>query len=193
MRESSLLPESFDELLAWLNPDRDLGANQYLDLRHSLVKIFAWHRCSDPEGMADETFDRVLKQVHQLRQTYQGNPNLFFYGVANNLIREYQRKIKTHVAIDDVELLDEQSQPDDELALAREECLLSCLEKLGPEKRDLVMAYYAKEKHAKIDHRTVIARDSGISIQNLRVRMRRLRAALEDCIETCLDEFCGGE
>jgi RNA polymerase sigma factor (sigma-70 family) len=194
MRDSSQEPaESFDELLAWLSPDRDVAADLYLDLRQSLVKIFAWHHCSDPEGMADETFDRVAKQVHRLRQTYQGNPNLFFYGVANNLIREYQRKIKTHVSIEDVDLLDEQSPGDDDLAVATEECLRGCLQKLGPEKRELVMAYYAKEKHAKIDHRAEIARKLGISIQNLRVRMRRIRAVLEECIEACLDEFGRGK
>jgi DNA-directed RNA polymerase specialized sigma24 family protein len=192
-RRYELPPESFDELLAWLNPDRGVAAELYLDLRHSLVKIFAWNRCSDPDGMADETLDRVARQAGRLKETYEGNPNLFFYGVANNLIREYQKKIKTHVPIEDVDLPDE-SGPEDgvELSLAREDCLQRCLKKLNAEKGEQVLAYYSKEKHAKIDHRAEMARKLGISVENLRVRMCRLRVALEDCIEKCMDQF-GGE
>jgi len=195
MRQRYELPrESFDEMLAWLNPDRGAAADLYLELRHSLVKIFAWNRCSDPDGMADETFDRVARQIGRLKETYEGNPNLFFYGVANNLIREYQKKIKTHVPIEDVELPDESGQESDaELLLAREECLRKCLLALSLEKREQVLAYYAKEKHAKIDHRAEMARKLGISVENLRVRMCRIRVALEDRIEQCLDQFSSGK
>ena len=185
-----LPPESFDELLAWLNPDRRLAADLYLELRHSLVKIFAWNRCSDPDGMADETIDRVARQVGRLRETYEGNPNLFFYGVANNLIREYQKKIKTHVPIEDIELPDESVSEDEAaISLEREECLQKCLQELSSEKREQVLAYYSKEKHAKIDHRAEMARKLGISIENLRVRMCRIRVALEDCIENCIERL----
>jgi DNA-directed RNA polymerase specialized sigma24 family protein len=189
-----LPPESFDELLAWLNPDRRVAADLYLELRHSLVKIFAWNRCSDPDGMADETIDRVAKQVGRLRETYEGNPNLFFYGVANNLIREYQKKIKTHVPIEDVDLPDESVPKGDvELSLSREEFLQKCLQELSSEKQEQVLAYYSKAKQAKIDHRAEMARKLGISIENLRVRMCRIRVALEDCIEDCMDQLSGGK
>jgi len=189
-----LPPESFDELLAWLNPDRRVAADLYLELRHSLVKIFAWNRCSDPDGMADETIDRVAKQVGRLRETYEGNPNLFFYGVANNLIREYQKKIKTHVPIEDVDLPDESvPEGDVELSLSREEFLQKCLQELSSEKQEQVLAYYSKAKQAKIDHRAEMARKLGISIENLRVRMCRIRVALEDCIEDCMDQLSGGK
>ena len=189
-----LPPESFDELLAWLDLDRAVAADLYLELRHSLVKIFAWNRCSDPDGMADETLDRVAKQIGRLKVTYKGNPNLFFYGVANNLIREYQKKIKTHVPIEDVDLANESAQETDvELSLAREKCLRTCLQELSRERQDLVLGYYSKEKHAKIDHRAEMARKLGISIDNLRVRMCRIRVALEDCIEKCTDKLTSGK
>jgi hypothetical protein len=75
-RNSDIPPESFDEILAWLDPDRELAAATYVELRHALVKIFSWNHCADPEGMTDETFDRVAKQVHHLRETFEGNPKL---------------------------------------------------------------------------------------------------------------------
>jgi len=187
-RDSDIPPESFDEILAWFSPDRELAWSLYLELRHSLVKIFAWNRCVDGEGMADETFDRVAKQVHRLRSTFQGDPKLFFYGVARNLIKEYHRKIKSVVPIDDVDLsATPPAAEDEESADLRAECLKACLSELSSEKRDLILAYYAKEKQAKIDHRMALARQLGVSMETLRVRAYRIRATLEECIDRCLE------
>lgn len=189
-RESDIPPEGFDELLAWLNPDREIAGSTYVELRHALVKIFGWNHCADPEGMTDETFDRVAKQVDHLRATFEGDPKRFFYGVARNLIKEYQKKVKSHVSIDGVDLpSDPPPEIEDETFEMREECLQVCLRNIGKEKRDLVLAYYAKEKQAKIDHRTEMARQLGISVETLRVRMCRTRTALEKCIARCLDEL----
>ena len=67
-----------------------------------------------------------------------------------------------------------------------EECLQSCLQKLSSENRKLILAYYAKEKQAKIDNRNELAQQFGISVQTLRVKVYRLRGSLEDCIVRCL-------
>lgn len=183
-------PESFDELLAWINPDRELAAATYLDLRRALVKMFRWHHCADPEGMTDETFERTAKQVRHLRETFEGDPKHFFYGVAKNLIREYQKTVKSYVSIEDVQLAaDPPQEVDEETSEMREECLSSCLQNLTTEKRDLILAYYAREKGAKIEQRIAMAQQLGVSIETLRVRMHRIRIALEQCIERCLDEL----
>ncbi|HEX6187455.1 MAG TPA: sigma-70 family RNA polymerase sigma factor [Pyrinomonadaceae bacterium] len=189
-QNSDAPPESFDELLAWINPDRELAAATYLDIRRALVKIFRWYHCADPEGMTDETFERVTKQVHHLRETFEGDPKHFFYGVARNLIKEYQKTVKSYVSIDDVQLAgDPPQEVDEESSEMREECLSSCLQNLTTEKRDLILAYYAREKSAKIEQRIAVAEQLGVSIETLRVRMYRLRMALEQCIERCLDEL----
>ena len=185
-RDSVIPPESFDEILAWLNPDRDLAANMYVQLRHDLAKLFMWGRCADPEGMTDETFDRVAKKVHEVKQSYQGDPRLYFRAVANNLIKENFKKIKTQVSLDDVDLPAQQTIETAEETADIEECLQSCLRKLDSEKRKLILAYYAKEKQAKIDHRHELARRFGISVETLRVRVFRIRASIEQCIESCL-------
>jgi RNA polymerase sigma factor (sigma-70 family) len=191
-RNSDIPPESFAEILDWLDPDRELAAIMYVDLRTRLIKIFGWSRCADPEGMTDETFDRVARQVHDLRPRFQGDPRLFFYAVARNMIREYQKKIKSQVSIDDVEISvaapQEIEEEDDD---RRAECLLKCLGELTAEKRELILAYYAREKQAKIDHRTEMARRLGLSVETLRVRAYRIRGVLEKCIEDCLDRLAG--
>ena len=182
-------PERFDDLLAWLNSDRELASSIYLNIRHSLLRIFAWNRCSDPEGLTDETFDRVARQVHILKDSFEGNPRAFFYAVANNLIKEYRKKIGSHVSIEDIEIPEAHAEDvEEETSENLSECLAKCLRTLPQEKRDLILAYYAKEKQAKILHRAAIARELGISIEALRVRALRIRTTLEVCIERCLDE-----
>lgn len=189
MARSSVIPEgSFDEILDWLNPDRELAAGIYVELRASLTKIFTWNRCPDPESLTDETIDRVAKQVHQRRETFDGDPKLFFYGVARNLVKESQRKSKLSVSLDGIDLpMNPSNEVEEETAEMREECLHSCLHELSSEKRELILAYYAKEKQAKIDHRTEIARQLKIPIETLRVQAYRIRGVLEDCIEHCLE------
>jgi RNA polymerase sigma factor (sigma-70 family) len=186
---SDLPTDNFNELLAWLNPDRDSAARTYEEIRRDLIKVFGWNKCVDPEGMADETFDRAAKKAHQLKDSFQGNPRLFFYGVANNLIKEYRKTVRSYVSIDEVEIAE--SPPtkfDEETAEVREECLRTCLLELPVEKRELLTAYYAKEKRAKIDQRAEMAQRIGVSVETLRVRMSRIRSELAKCIEHCLDE-----
>jgi RNA polymerase sigma factor (sigma-70 family) len=187
-RDSAIPPESFEEILAWLDPDREVAATMYVQLRHDLANIFKWRACSDPEGLTDEVFDRVAKKVHDVRPTYVGDPRLYFRAVANNVIRENLKNVKTQVSLDDDELpepITTKCEEDDMLDM--EECLQSCLPKLSPKNRKLIVAYYAKEKQAKIDNRSELAQQLGISVETLRVKVYRIRVSLQECIERCLE------
>ena len=68
-----------------------------------------------------------------------------------------------------------------------EECLQSCLQRLSPENRKLILGYYAKEKQAKIDYRRELAQRLVISVETLRVKVYRIRVSLQQCIERCLE------
>lgn len=187
-RNSAIPPESFDEILAWLNPDRDVAASMYLALREGLAKTFIFNGCSDPEGLTDETFDRLAKKIHEVRQDYEGDPRLYFYAIARNLIKEESKKVKRHASLDGVDPPARASdEAEQETAEMREECLQSCLKKLDAEKRNLIESYYAKEKQAKIDHRAALAKQLGIKVETLRVNVYRIRNTLLECIERCLD------
>ena len=186
-RDSEIPPESFEEILAWLNPDRDVAATMYVQLRQDLGKMFLWGRCSDPEGMTDEAFDRVAKKVHDVRPTYEGDPRLYFRAVANNLIKENNKKIKTQLSIEGIDLPEPQvTEAEDETTGKIEECLQECLQKLSGDKRELILGYYAKEKQAKIDYRNGLAEKFGITVETLRVRVFRIRESLAECIRRCL-------
>ncbi len=192
VHDSVTNPDGFNEILAWLNPDRELAANMYVQLRHDVARIFVWNGCSDPEGLTDEVFDRVTRKVHGLRQTYDGDPRLFFYGVARNLVKETAKKVKTYASFDDAgATMHVRAQPEaheeEESVHAREDCLQVCLKGLSSEQRRLILDYYALEKQGKIAHRVRIARQLGLSVEALRVRVYRIRVTLEECIEQCLD------
>ena len=189
-RDSAIPPESFDEILAWLNPDREVAGSIYVQLREDLTKIFTWNRCPDPEGLTDDVFDRVAKKVHDVRQTYVGDPKLYFFGVARNLIKEIPKKIRAQTLLQGTEpASDPRREAEQETANMREDCLRFCLQKLSADKRELIVAYYAKDKQAKIDHRTEMAQRLGISVETLRVKAYRIRGPLQQCIERCLDRM----
>jgi RNA polymerase sigma factor (sigma-70 family) len=186
-RDSAIPPESFEEILAWLNSDRDVAATIYVQLRHDLAKIFSYRGCGDPDGLTDEVFDRVARKVDQVRPTYKGDPRLYFRAVANNLVKEDLKRVKTKVSLEDVDLpepITDQSQKEE--AAAMEECLQSCLQRLSARDRELIVGYYAKEKQAKIDHRSELADRFAISVETLRVKVYRIRLSLQECIERCL-------
>ena len=188
-RDSAIPPESFEEILAWLNPDRDVAAVMYVQLRHDLAKIFMWGRCADPEGLADEAFDRVARKVHEVRPTYEGDPRLYFRAVANNLIKENHKKIKAQLSLEDIDPPDLPIiEPEDETAAEVDECLQQCLQELDADKRALILSYYAKEKQAKIDHRYELAQKFGITVETLRVRVFRIRESLAVCIRRCIKQ-----
>src|ERR1044072_6257660 len=158
VRDPVTNPDGFDEILAWLNPDRDLAAGMYVQLRNDVARIFLWNRCADPDELTDEVFDRVARKVHNLRQTYEGDPRLFFYGVARNLVKETAKKVKTYASFDDAGAkLSARAQvevdEEEESAYAREQCLQLCLNKLNSEQRRLILEYYAMDSQGKIPQR----------------------------------------
>lgn len=189
---SAIPRESFDEILAWLDLDREVAATIYVQLCQDLNKIFTWNRCLDPERLTDEAFDRVSKKVHHLRKTYKGDPRLYFYGIARNLIKEEAKKAKTYAALDGVDL-PAKTNPitgeSEDTAELESECLQSCLQQLSNEKRELILAYYAKDKQAKIEYRHELAQRFDISLATLRVRVHRIRCTLEECVKRCLENM----
>ena len=187
-RGSAIPPESFEEILAWLNPDRDVAGAMYLQLYDDVAQLFTWRQCADPEGLTDEVFDRVARKVHELRPSYVGDPRLYFHAVAKNVIKEDRRRVKTHVSLTALDLSEELTTEGEENDDAdRHDCLDECSQKLSNEERELIIGYYTKEKQAKIDHRAKMAHRFGMSVQTLRVRVFRIRRSLAECIEHCLE------
>ena len=181
--------DGLEEILDWLNPDREVAATMFVQLQHDIARIVKWRGCADPEGLTDEVFDRVARKVHELRQTFAGDPRLYFHAVANNLVKEDFKRSKRHVSLEEIDSdLPQQIVANDDQAAEIEECLDSCLEELSSDKRELILEYYAREKQAKIDYRHELAQQLGISVETLRVRVYRIRLSIEECIDRCRKE-----
>jgi RNA polymerase sigma factor (sigma-70 family) len=175
-----LTQESFDALLAWLDPSRDEAGRKYEDIRHRLIKIFTCRGCCEPEDLADETINRVSKKLGEIENSYTGDPARYFYGVANKVHLEYLRRRRAPIPPPPPE-------PEDDIE-KEYACLERCIEKLTANNRVLVLQYYQEEKRAKVDHRKQLAKQFGIALNALRIRAYRIRASLQECVKRCLGE-----
>ena len=174
-----LTQESFDALLDWLGPDRDQAGLRYEEIRTRLIKIFTSRGCYEPEELADETINRVIKRVTEIEEHFEGDQARYFYGVANKVHLEYRRRTQIRPVII--------PPPDSIYAEAEFSCLEECLAYLTPENRELVLQYYQSEGKAKIERRKIQAQNLGIAVNALRIRAYRIRTQLEECVEKCLD------
>lgn len=173
-----LTQQAFDSLLAWLDSDRDRAGALYERIRRRLIRIFVCRGCAESEDLADETINRVARKVDQIANTYNGDPALYFYGVANKVYLESLHR-KPEPRASTTESRSEQ--------IERElNCLDECMKTLPSDNRELVLQYYQEEKHAKIVHRQHLARQLGIPLNALRIRAHRIRTALKNCVKECL-------
>ena len=174
--------DQFDQLLDWLNPDRQKAAEQYEWIRKRLIKIFVSRGSHIPEELADQTINRVARKLPEIRSTYVGEPACYFSGVASFIWRESLRKEKLPAVTLPTPANPTDDQERDYL------CLEKCLSELPASDRDLAVAYYQQEKHAKIDHRKKLAEQLGLAMNALRIRACRIRASLLKCVEVCRSE-----
>lgn len=187
-RERRSPDKSFNELLTWLHPERETAAARYETIRGDLIRIFRWRGCSDPEGMADETIIRVTRKVGEMAASYTGSPTSYFYGVAKNLLHEYDRKrdISISPQAEQFILASPIREENDDSSERVYECFEACLKRLEARERKLAIRYYDGQGKAKIDGRKRLANKLGVDLNALRVRTRRIRARLRECIEKCL-------
>lgn len=186
-RRKTSTGEDFNQLLAWLNPNGEAAAMMYETIRGNLINIFRWRGCSDPEGMADDTIVRVTRKVGEMAGSYTGSPALYFYGVAKNQLHEYERKRETSLSVEAEQfVVAAPTVEEDDQRERVHDCFDGCLAKLKPHERNLIIKYYDGQGLTKIENRKKLAAELGIDLNALRVRTRRIRAKLRECIEKCV-------
>lgn len=175
-----LSQEAFDALLEWLSSDREQAGLKYEAIRRRLITIFTGRGCYEVEDLADETINRVSSKLPGLKDTYVGDPSLFFYAVANRVYQEFlRRKVPLPQASD--------LYPENNMEEVFN-CLDHCLAQLAQENRQLVVEYYQDDKSARIERRKQLADRLGIGPNALRIRACRIRSSLEKCLQECLDK-----
>jgi DNA-directed RNA polymerase specialized sigma24 family protein len=174
--------DSFEALLEWLDPDRDEAALRFEQIRGGLVRMFASKGLMDAEFYADQTVDRVIKRLPEIRETYTDEPVKYFHGVARFILLEAarRREIPTDIL---PECLPRVGAVDTELA----GCLRKCLKSLPKEKHALIHDYHVYDGHEKIDSHREMADELSITIGALRTRAHHVRATLEACVRKCMN------
>ncbi|MEZ5427706.1 MAG: hypothetical protein R2747_15665 [Pyrinomonadaceae bacterium] len=175
---------NFEKLLQWLDQDPNLAGQKYELIRQRLIKIFLARGSRTAEELADQTIERVTGKMDFLAENYEGDPALYFYGVAKNVFRESLQKP------DSVELPTNlaQNHSDSEELEIKDRCLGKCLKELSPEQREFILKYYEKDRQEKIDQRRHLSEELEISSEALRVRAFRIRLRLQECLLKCLKE-----
>jgi RNA polymerase sigma factor (sigma-70 family) len=158
----------------------EAAGEEYLQIRTKLVSFF--RDLSDPEELADEVLDRMIRKAGQEGVEIRGGVRSYALTVARYVRWEYRKKTPDITSYD----LDKFQRHEQEDISEREilsQVLNECLEEVTPDDKRLILQYYASDKQAKIEQRRKLAAELGMSIPSLRVRVHRIRSALANKIK----------
>jgi DNA-directed RNA polymerase specialized sigma24 family protein len=177
----SLTQEAFDGLLASLEPDRDIAADRYLEIRRNLVRLFEWRGCATPDEYADETINRCAKKIGEGEEIR--DVGTYCIGIARMLLREMSATRQRGACFRQCwnPSLPAESAGDAE---GRVECLRRCLGQLRRKSRP--HPHLPGRKRDKIKNRNGLTQILGIPASTLRMRALRVRERLQLCAENCL-------
>jgi RNA polymerase sigma factor (sigma-70 family) len=181
-KDWTLTQKLFDSLLNWLDEDPETAGAKYQKIRERLLKIFISRGFSEAEDLTDEVFNRVASKIETISETYTGDRTYYFHGVASKILLEAARKRETALNESITQNPQQTVKYDDNPKL---DCLNECLGKLPPEQYKLILGYYQVEKSGKVDQRVFLAEKFGLTLNNLRVQVCRIRTKLKICIEEC--------
>ncbi|HEX9189637.1 MAG TPA: hypothetical protein VGB87_21360 [Vicinamibacteria bacterium] len=173
--------DALEGLLARLGPDREAAAGEYQRLHQRLLAFFESHGSLEPGRDADETLDRLarkLREGHVIRDV-----PAYLHGLARNVLREVWRRARREEgARDALRAVAPAPSPDARLW----SCFDRCLAELGLERADLLVAYYSAARTPNRAWRAQLAASRGLSLNALRIRVFRARAALRESLARCL-------
>jgi RNA polymerase sigma factor (sigma-70 family) len=185
-------------LLLRFDADTQQAAEKYELMRRQLIKFFECRNCESARELTDETINRVTRKISEGENIPANSLSAYFYGVARNVLKEFRNNPeKAAISIDDLESLHHSvepllvdKRPNLEKALLEQmlECLESCLRELPEKEQKIILVYYEGEYGAKIENRKKIATLFGMNINNLRIRVYRIREKLERCVRLCSNE-----
>ena len=177
--KKELTREKFANFLEWLSPDRDRAGEEYERLRFRLCTFFSQRQCSFADELADETINRVILKSSEEKIE---SKIAYCYGVAKNIYREWLRKQRTHLDIDDVIIV---AKAPEEQSFSSE-CLDKCLAELSPEARNLLLDYFSEARQAKIELHQRISKGLNTTQTALRMRIMRSKQKLKICVQECI-------
>ena len=164
----ALAQSTFDKLLLWLGADREQAGVRYEMIRQKLIRLFKVRGATDPEDLADETIDRVAQEIEDGLEITAIPPEIYFYGVARNILQEHWRSHYPNESADasqTAEVIDNKRM---------HELVEAALLNLSDKDRELIVTYYEQSDRKNLAERL------GITPNALRIRIARIRKKLEE-------------
>jgi DNA-directed RNA polymerase specialized sigma24 family protein len=191
-RETSLLTQlAFDRLLEWLDDGGNTHGQGYLEMRRRLVRYFARRNRPAADDLADETLNRVGRTLAQEGRIAVRPPARYCYLVARFVLLEDVRRAPKQAHFVNAASTRAscagcraagKSDDTGEIRERRLTRLESCLQKLTPGQRELIVEYYRDASRNRIEHRRELAERMGISMNALAIRVSRIRGVLVACL-----------
>jgi DNA-directed RNA polymerase specialized sigma24 family protein len=183
-----LHPDHLAALLDRLGPDREQAGEHYVELARRLRTLFRYRRCPDVDELVDETLDRAGRRLLELGDHFDGSdPARYVFGVAWNVARESFRRRSPEPLPEDREIADPGPDDPEETRELKDACLDRCLGQLPRDDRHLALTYHRGEKGARVRRRAELARELGLSLNALRLKVHRLTRHLRQCMLDCVD------
>ena len=154
------------------NSDANESEKTFREILEKLMRWLEWKRVADPEDLAQEALRRGLKRLREGQEITSEDPANYFFGIAQNLIRESWKAHKQE-QLSSEEIPEMQSSF---RALNRVEqriFLKECFNQLSTDERDLMVAYIN-------DDLSSWGKKKGLPPGTVRVRMHRARKRLEE-------------
>ena len=178
LSRNSITAEDFDRFLSALDPDRERAGVKYEVLRAKLIRYFMSRGSDDPDYLADETINIAARNIQNVEESH--NVDHYLYAVAKRIALESLRRSQRHTSLSESSTTPREAET--EITYT---CIEQCMAKLNPEWRDLIVRYYEAKGSKKIQNRTAIAQELGLTVNALRIRSHHIRATLEKCITEC--------
>jgi DNA-directed RNA polymerase specialized sigma24 family protein len=181
--------EDFERLFAFLDADPTRAAAKYDQIRLRLLKLFAWRGCTPAQEFADKAIERVIRRLAGGNERQATEPFQHFYGVAMNILRE---RAADTPATPDAPLPDDgPTRPAEDAARSAEarrrlKALRGSLDELAPPYRYLVLDYH--RRHSSPTWLDELAQSHGVPASALRLRVHRLRSAVERSVTAELSQ-----
>lgn len=160
-------------LLAALDTDPLRAAERYEHLRARLVCRFRARGLPAAEDLADEAFDRVARRLSEGERPR--DLSRYILGTGRLVGLEAARRTRQTQYLEDDVLTAPAPQVDRE---ERMDVLVACLAELPEPTRQLLMRYECAHRGERIAERRALARELGIGLNALRIRVHRLREKL---------------
>ena len=177
----NITTESFSNLLEAFSSDKTEAGIAYAKLRDSLVRFFTLKGDFEPETAADETLDRVALKLSENGEIE--DLTKYSFGVARFIFLErIKANKKEKVAVEEFyadQTAFVESEETDDFAPFRD-----CFEKLPDDEKNILRDYFADIPFAQVFvYRQELSEKYKISLNNLRMKIFRLRQRLENCVK----------